>query len=315
MGEITAQDSLDIAQLTSMLNDLSAKDSKTWMSNNIDMISKNPAFQENFLIELNKTDAYKGKVNIDALNTLSKFSEDDTVTTSFGSKGLISHLVSESSDVYTRVNDTFNKALDSMNKQAIEMAILDEQFKTVKKRFDDNENRINMRYTEIMQKDSPSMSDIIPGVSSYKQEMAYKEAINENPKMKKSMQVDKKFLRDADAQLGFKYLADRNGAAYSAISNSDQINDKIKQKHGLKKGDLFAFEKYKILKNRVEVALKSLNVYESDSTKTILPEEFFETYPYSSPGNKGVVSGTSTKEVMDIYNQTKIYETVKLEEL
>ena len=91
------------------------------------------------------------------------------------------------------------------------------------------------------------------------------------------------------------------------------MNNKIKEKYGLTSDQMFHFEKYKILKYRVAQSIKSLNIYEADIKKTELPDSFFESYPFSQP-SRSAFSG-SQQDMIDAYNETKLYEVVKLEEL
>ena len=256
--ELTAKDSLKILSTVDYLNSLDETQASIWILKYNDKITG--ASRDALLKELDKG-VHKGIFNKPIETPADTTKLANTIS---ASAGVMSSYAP--TDRYKQAKVEFNSAVSNMNKIALNLQVIQDDYDTTNKLYLDSEERMNILVEDEYKDYPPAFLTLGLG-----KRHAFGEAANKNPELYKELKDYKQEMVKLDAQLGFK---EHGGVGYSHVYERQNINTPAEKQ--------YPFMQYKQAKGLLHKTLKALNIFEGDSSKTVLPEEFLEGQGYQT---------------------------------
>ena len=166
---------------------------------------------------------------------------------------------------YKEAKLKFDNTVNEMNQVALGLQIIQDDYSSTKKSYLEDEERMRI-LVEDEYKDYPTGSYFIGGPG-----YAFAKVADKNPELHQRLKLNKRKLISLDSKLGYK----EHGMAGSATVYQKQNVDTPFE-------DQLPFNQYNIKERAMLKALKELNIFEGDSAKTVLPEEFLNNAGYNT---------------------------------
>ena len=259
--ELTAKDSLKILSTVNLLNNLDETAASIFMLKYGEAINNSPQpVKEALFKELDKG-PHKGVFN----KPIDDPSEVFNIANTIGApSGVMSSYAPP--DRYEKAKLNFNNAINNMNKIALNLQIVQDDYDAASKSYLDSEERMNILVEDEYMNYPPALFTLGLG-----KKQAFSEVANKNPELYKKLSADKKNMIALDAQLGFP--------KHGSMGEESKARQRAK---GLPVDQKPMYLQYYDAKSKILESLKTLNIFEGDSAKTVLPEEFLSNTGYNT---------------------------------
>lgn len=256
--ELTAKDSLKILSTVDYLNSLDETQASIWMLKYNDKITG--ASRDALLKELDKG-VHKGVFNKPIETPADTTKLASTINTSAGVMSSYAPVTR-----YKEAKSQFNSAVNQMNKIALNLQLAQDDYDAASKVFADDEQRMNILIEDEYKDYPPALLTLGLG-----KKQAFGEVASKNPELHERLLSNKKSMVYLDSQLGFKN--------HGNIGDENEVRQRSKF---LPSNEKHLYLQYNDSKDHMFKALKELNIFEGDSSKTVLPEEFLNNTGYNT---------------------------------
>ena len=259
MGKLTAKDSLNIIEAVDYLNNAGPMQADAWWkswSSQLDSTKRDA-----ILKELSKG-PHKGMFN-KPIET-----EQDSVPSLVNNikskQGIMSTYAP--ADRYKEAKMNFDNSVTNMNLIALQLQVAQDEYDSLASAFTEEEKSMQILVEDKYKDYPPALLTLGLGRKD-----AFSRVALENPELHKSLKEKKQQMIELDSQLGFKMHGDIGAG-----------NKFEKRALGMPSEEKNLFVQYKEAKQNMFKMLKTLNIFEGDSAKTILPQEFLESSGYNT---------------------------------
>jgi len=258
MANLTAQDSLNIMDAVDLLNEMDATGASIWGMQHLEKI---PEHRRDLLLK----ELSKGK-HKNLFNKPIETAQDTTnLSNAIVSKGGTMSTYAPS-DKYQEAKLKFNNAVSEMNKVALGLQVVKDDYDAESKLYAGNEERMNILVEDEYKDYPPALFTL-----GFGKKHAFGEVVNKNPELYKNLKDSKATMKSLDAKLGYLNhgMPGQSNDVRNTYRNAPREEKPLYLQYGEAKGDIFK-------------ALKELNIFEGNSSKTVLPEEFLNNTGYNT---------------------------------
>lgn len=276
MANLTAQDSLNIMDAVDLLNEMDATGASIWGMQHLEKI---PEHRRDLLLK----ELSKGKHK----NLFNKPIETAQDTTNFANAivskgGTMSTYANPAT--YKKYKAEFMNAVNDYNQSSLEMQIMQSDLNDAMKNYNEAETRMNLIIEDEMIANDPI------GPNSVSKPFVLKGMLKKYPELAQELQENKNIMIRLDAELGFKQpFSDRYAKSsyeknISRISMDEDFNMRPRSTQSTRVQmnvpqdfSVKEYTKLNLKRNKLMQSLSSLNIFEGDQSKTVLPEEWIKS--------------------------------------
>ena len=260
--ELTAEDSLKILTTVNYLNSLDETKASIWMLQYGNKINNSPEpIKEALFKELDKG-VHKGLFNKPIETPVDTSKIANSINTKQGVMSTYAPV-----DKYKEVRVDFDNSVNKMNSVALQLQLAQDEYDSLASAFAEEEKSMQILIEDKYKDYTPALFTLGLGRKD-----AFNKVSQENPELSMSLHDKKRNMIKLDEQLGFKKHGEWGARNEAEVTYRHfDIDDSKKP----------LFIKWREAKADMMRHLDRLNIFEGDSAKTVLPDEWLidQSYP------------------------------------